>query len=68
MDVKRTSEGDDGALSIAEFCARYAIGRTAVYEEINRGRLEARKRGTRTLIPCAAARHWFQNLLTETFR
>ena len=55
-------EGDDGALTIAEFCARYGLGRTAAYEEINGGRLEARKRGNRTLIPRTAARRWLKNL------
>ena len=55
-------EGDDGALTIAEFCARYGLGRTAAYEEINDGRLEARKRGNRTLIPRTAARRWLENL------
>ena len=57
-------EGDDGALTIAEFCARYGLGRTAAYEEINDGRLEARKRGSRTLIPRTAARRWLENLPT----
>ena len=55
-------DGDDGALTIAEFCARYGLGRTAAYEEINGGRLEARKRGNRTLIPRTAARRWLKNL------
>ena len=44
-------DGDDGGL-----------GRTAAYEEINGGRLEARKRGNRTLIPRTAARRWLKNL------
>ena len=55
-------DGDDGALTVAEFCARYGLGRTAAYEEINGGRLEARKRGNRTLIPRTAARRWLNNL------
>jgi excisionase family DNA binding protein len=53
---------DDGAFTVEEFCARYGIKRTATYEEINRGRLEARKRGNRTLIPRTAARRWLENL------
>jgi hypothetical protein len=53
---------DDGAFTLNEFCRRYGIGRTAVYEEINSGRLEARKRGTKTLIAHAAARQWFATL------
>ena len=53
---------DDGAFTLDEFSRRYGIGRTAVYEEINSGRLEARKRGTKTLIARSAARQWFANL------
>jgi hypothetical protein len=62
VTIDNMPEGDGGALSIAEFCARYGVGRTAAYKEINDGRLEARKRGARTLIPRASARRWFQNL------
>ena len=32
----------DGALTVRAFCERYSIGRTAVYEEINAGRLTAK--------------------------
>jgi Helix-turn-helix domain len=52
----------DGAFTLERFCARYGIGRTAAYNEINRGRLEARKQGKRTMISRAAARRWFANL------
>jgi excisionase family DNA binding protein len=38
------------AFSIAEASAQSNIGRTAIYEMINTGRLIARKRGRRTLI------------------
>ena len=38
------------AYSVAEACARSGIGRTAIYEMINSGKLIARKRGRRTLI------------------
>ena len=38
------------AYSIAEACARSGIGRTAIYDMINSGKLIARKRGRRTLI------------------
>jgi hypothetical protein len=32
-----------GAMSVQAFCERYDIGRTKAYEEINAGRLKARK-------------------------
>jgi excisionase family DNA binding protein len=53
---------DDGAFTLEEFCKRYGVGRTAAYEEINSGRLEARKRGTKTLIARSAARQWLAGL------
>jgi len=39
-----------GAMSIAQFCNRYGLGRTTVYEEIKSGRLRVRKCGKRSLI------------------
>jgi hypothetical protein len=33
------------AMSVQDFCERYDIGRTKAYEEINAGRLKARKAG-----------------------
>jgi Helix-turn-helix domain len=63
VNEKQISHGaEDGALTIDQFCARYGIGRTAAYEEINNGRLEARKRGAKTLIARSAARQWFSRL------
>jgi hypothetical protein len=53
---------DDGAFTVDQFCQCYGIGRTVAYEEINSGRLEARKRGTKTLIARSAARQWFSSL------
>lgn len=53
---------DNGAFSIEGFCAWAGIGRTAAYEEIKCGRLTAKKRGARTLIPRHAARNWLNNL------
>lgn len=61
-------ETDDGALSVESFCARYGIGRTAFYEEINSGRLTVKKRGSRTLVPRASARDWFAALPTANSR
>ncbi len=53
---------EDGAFTIEEFCELYGVGRTAFYEEINSGRLIAKKRGSRTLIPRSNARAWFELL------
>lgn len=52
----------DGAMGIEEFCDRYKIGRTTVYEEINTGRLRSVKVRRRTLISFEAARAWFDSL------
>jgi hypothetical protein len=61
------SEGVDGALTIEEFCRCYRMGRTTAYEEINAGRLIARKRGSRTLIARDEARRWFRSLPSIDF-
>jgi excisionase family DNA binding protein len=53
---------NDGAYTVDEFCHRYGIGRTAFYVELAAGHLRAKKRGSRTLVPRAEARRWFENL------
>jgi hypothetical protein len=58
------SNDDDGAFTVKEFCERYGIGHTALYEELKAGRLVAKKRGARTLIPRTNAREWFNALPT----
>ena len=50
------------AMSIAEFCERYAVGRTTAYEEIKAGRLRARKCGKRTIISEDDAEEWLRCL------
>ena len=50
------------ALSIAEFCQRYGVGLTKAYNEINAGRLLARKSGRRTLILSTDAQRWATHL------
>ena len=50
------------ALSIGEFAQRYGVGRTTTYDEINSGRLRARKIGKRTIIPVDEAENWLQRL------
>jgi excisionase family DNA binding protein len=52
------------AMSIAEFCQRYGVGRTTAYGEINSGRLRARKIGKRTVITDDDAEHWLEDLPT----
>jgi len=49
---------DRRALSIAEFCRRYCVGRSKAYEEIKAGRLRATKIGRRTLIIVDDAEAW----------
>ncbi len=61
-DMVTTTEIDKRAISIAEFCSRYGLGRTTAYEEIKAGRLEVVKAGKRTLVPVDAAESWLQNL------
>ena len=51
-----------GAMSIADFCRRYGVGRTTVYEEIKSGRLRARKIGKRTAIGTDDAEDWWRHL------
>ena len=51
-----------GAISIKEFCERYTIGPTKVFEEISTGRLIARKVGRRTIITQEDESRWLQSL------
>ena len=50
------------AMSVGEFCQRYSIGRTTVYEEIKLGRLRGLKVGKRTLISEDDAEDWLRRL------
>lgn len=50
------------AMSVAQFCQDYDIGRTKAYEEIRSGRLRARKNGKRTIIIEDDAEDWLQHL------
>ena len=49
-------------MSLDDFCRRYRIGRTKTYDEINAGRLKARKAGRRTIIAEDDAEEWLSNL------
>ena len=50
------------AMSIAEFCQRYGVGRTTAYAEIKQGRLRARKCGKRTIIANDDGDEWLRRL------
>ena len=50
------------ALTIADFCAAYSVGRSRTYEMIGARELVARKCGKRTLIARADAERWLQKL------
>ena len=56
------TEDDYGAMTVAEFTARYGIGVTKFYAEVKAGRLRAVKLGAKTLIRRADAREWENSL------
>jgi hypothetical protein len=53
-----------GAMTVKQFGARYHLGHTKIYEEINAGRLRAVKCGSRTLILVRDAGVWERSLPT----
>jgi len=55
---------DFGAMTCKEFCQRYRLGMTKLYEEMNSGRLRAVKFGRRTLILNRDAAVWERTLST----
>jgi len=61
-DDKQQQRAHERAMSISRFCERYGPCRTKAYEEINSGRLRARKIGTRTVITVDDAEEWLRNL------
>jgi hypothetical protein len=52
------------AMSVPEFCQRYGPGKTSAYQEIQAGRLRARKVGRRTIITQDDAEDWLRRLPT----
>jgi hypothetical protein len=51
-----------GADRPEEFCKRYNIGQTKLFEEIKSGRLKAKKLGRATLISRTEGERWFNAL------
>ena len=56
------NDSDREFYTIALFCRRYCIGKTATYQLINAGRVKAVKHGVRTLIPRVSAEAWAHSL------
>ena len=63
-EAERQRRAWQRAMSLHDFCERYDIGRTKAYEEINSGRLKARKAGRRTIITADDAEEWLSRLPT----
>jgi hypothetical protein len=61
-EKERERRARQRAMSLAEFCERYSIGRTKAYEELYSGRLRGRKNGRRTIIAEDDAEDWLRNL------
>jgi hypothetical protein len=55
---------DKRGYSPVEFCERYPIGRSKLYELMRAGAIGAVKIGTRTIIPDGEAERWFESLPT----
>ena len=48
-------------MTVKQFCARYSIGRSKTYVEINSGRLKIQKIGRSTRISETAATEWLRD-------
>ena len=55
------------AMSLAQFCQSYGVGRTTAYAEIKQGRLRARKCGKRTIITEDDGDDWLNSLPPANF-
>ena len=62
METNTGPDIDDASLTPAEFCKAENIGHTKFYEEVNSGRLKAKKIGTRTIVLPEERRRWRANL------
>jgi hypothetical protein len=62
-DYIQNCERDEAeAFDIASFCQRFRTNRTAIYRELDSGRLTAKKIGRRTIITKADALRWLESL------
>ena len=61
-EAERQRRARQRAMSVAQFCQNYATGRTTAYQEINSGRLRARKCGKHTIITEDDAEDWLRSL------
>ena len=50
------------AYTIPEACNLIGVGVTRFYQEINSGRIKAKKYGRKTLIPANSLKEWFGEL------
>ena len=53
---------DKAYYTISEISEITGLGRTKLYEEVNSGRLVAKKCGSRTLVPKESFCHWMETL------
>lgn len=53
------------AMTVAEFCKTFSVGKSLFYEEVKAGRLSVRKVGGRTLVPLAEARAWWASKASQ---
>ena len=57
-----TDDADEGSDTPASFCKKENIGHTKFYEEVNSGRLKAKKIGSKTVVLPEERRRWRANL------
>jgi excisionase family DNA binding protein len=62
LSISKQESAWKRGMSISEFCARYGVGKTKVYQEIKEKRLRAKKCGKRTIVGDEDAEIWFQHL------
>ena len=53
-------------MTVADFCARYSLGKTSAYREVAKGRLRLRKFGSATRIARTDAEAWAASLPSRT--
>lgn len=68
MSQKQAANQTKALLSVKEFCELAGIGRTSFYQQIQSGRITAKKFGRRTLIPQGEFERFISELPTITPR